>query len=69
MSVTGWPLMVGGVAVAGLVVAGVAYGRIGQTFMPVMDEGTPVITVRKHPTISVDIAAETDQTTDNLSNV
>lgn len=55
------PLMVGGVAVAGLVVAGVAYGRIGQTFMPVMDEGTPVITVRKHPTISVDIAAETDQ--------
>ena len=33
---------------------------IGQTFMPVMNEGTPVITVRKHPTISVDVAAETD---------
>ena len=30
-----------------------AYSRIGQTFMPVMDEGTPVITIRKHPTISV----------------
>ena len=28
--------------------------------MPVMNEGTPVITVRKHPTISVDIAAKTD---------
>ncbi len=28
--------------------------------MPVMNEGTPVITVRKHPTISVDVAAETD---------
>ena len=29
--------------------------------MPVMDEGTPVITVRKHPTISVAIATETDR--------
>ena len=33
---------------------------IGQTFMPVMNEGTPVITIRKHPTISVNMAAETD---------
>jgi len=54
------PLVVGAVAVAGLVMAGMAYTRIGQTFMPVMNEGTPVITVRKHPTISVDMAAETD---------
>lgn len=55
------PLIVAAIAVGGLVVAGVAYSRIGQTFMPVMNEGTPVITVRKHPTISVAVAAETDR--------
>ncbi|RYI80376.1 MAG: efflux RND transporter permease subunit, partial [Acetobacteraceae bacterium] len=54
------PLKVGGSAVAGLVLAGVLFTQIGSTFMPVMDEGTPVITLRKHPTISVDEAAETD---------
>ncbi len=36
------------------------YPRIGATFMPVMDEGSPVITIRKHATISVDEAAQTD---------
>jgi len=55
------PLVIGSVALVGLLIAALAYTRIGQTFMPVMDEGTPVITVRKHPTISVDIAAETDR--------
>jgi cobalt-zinc-cadmium resistance protein CzcA len=55
------PLIVAAFAVAGLLMAGYAATRIGQTFMPVMDEGTPVITVRKHPTISVDVAADTDQ--------
>ncbi len=55
------PLVVVGVAVGGLALAGWAATGIGQTFMPVMDEGTPVITVRKHPTISVDVAAETDR--------
>lgn len=54
------PALVGVIAAAGLALAFVASTRIGQTFMPVMDEGTPVITVRKHPTISVDVAAETD---------
>lgn len=54
------PLRIGSLAVAGLILAAMAYARIGQTFMPVMDEGTPIITIRKHPTISVDIAAETD---------
>ena len=54
------PLVIGGAALAGLALAGVLYTRIGSTFMPVMDEGTPVITVRKHPTISVEQAAETD---------
>ncbi|TCZ59674.1 efflux RND transporter permease subunit [Roseicella aquatilis] len=54
------PLKIGAVAVAGLVVAGLLFTRIGSTFMPVMDEGTPVVTVRKHPTIGVDAAAATD---------
>jgi cobalt-zinc-cadmium resistance protein CzcA len=55
------PLRVASVAVLGLVIAGAAFTRIGQTFMPVMNEGTPVITIRKHPTISVAVAAETDR--------
>ena len=54
------PLVVGGIVTLGLALAVVAAGNIGQTFMPVMNEGTPVITVRKHPTISVDVAAESD---------
>ena len=54
------PLIVGGVVAVGLTLAVIAAANVGQTFMPVMNEGTPVITVRKHPTISVDVAAETD---------
>ncbi len=54
------PGRVGAIAVAGLLLAGLAGARIGQTFMPVMDEGTPVVTVRTHPTIGVEMAAETD---------
>ena len=60
------PLKVGAVAVVGLVVAGVLYTRIGSTFMPVMDEGTPVVTLRKHPTVSVEQAAGTDLTIQRL---
>ncbi|MDP3693185.1 efflux RND transporter permease subunit [Bradyrhizobium sp.] len=49
------------VAVAiGIAAVAVVFPRIGSTFMPVMDEGTPVITIRKFPTISVDEAAQTD---------
>jgi heavy metal efflux system protein len=55
------PLIVAAVVAVGLVLAVLAAGQIGQTFMPVMNEGTPVVTVRKHPTISVDVAAETDK--------
>ncbi len=28
--------------------------------MPVMDEGTPVVSIRKYPTVSVEEAAQTD---------
>ncbi len=55
-----YPLVVVAFVVAGLAVAVVAYLQIGQTFMPVMDEGTPVVSIRKYPTISVDEAAESD---------
>ncbi|MBL6077788.1 efflux RND transporter permease subunit [Belnapia sp. T18] len=54
------PLKVGGAALAGLGLAVFLFGRIGSTFMPVMDEGTPVLTLRKHPTINVEQAAESD---------
>ena len=54
------PIYVAVAVAIGFVISIVAYSRIGQTFMPVMDEGTPVVTVRKYATISVDEAAQTD---------
>jgi len=54
------PLRVAGTAGIGLVLAGLAFTQIGSIFIPVMDEGTPVVTVRKHPTIGVEEAADTD---------
>ncbi len=54
------PLVIAGGAAVGLVAAFLAFGQIGSIFIPTMDEGTPVVTVRKHPTISVESAAETD---------
>lgn len=54
------PLRVAATAGLGLVLAVLAFTQIGSIFIPVMDEGTPVVTVRKHPTIGVEEAAETD---------
>ena len=54
------PFKVGAGALGGMALAVVAFGQIGSIFMPVMDEGTPVISVRKFPTISIEEAAETD---------
>ena len=54
------PFTVAGTAGVGLILAGLAFTQIGSIFIPVMDEGTPVVTVRKHPTIGVEEAAETD---------
>jgi cobalt-zinc-cadmium resistance protein CzcA len=53
-----WKVVIG--AFAGLLLAVAAFTQLGSTFIPAMDEGTPVITVRKHPTISVEETAETD---------
>jgi cobalt-zinc-cadmium resistance protein CzcA len=54
------PLKVGTGAIAGMVAAVLAFGQIGSIFMPVMDEGTPVLSVRKFPTINIEEAADTD---------
>ena len=47
-------------ALLGLVAAGVAYGRIGAIFIPSMDEGSPVLTIRKFPTVGVAETAAID---------
>lgn len=54
------PAVVFAAVAIGIAVVAVVFPRIGGTFMPVMDEGTPVVTIRKFPTISVDEAAQTD---------
>lgn len=58
--VIGRPALVVVPVVVSLLAAVAVYPRIGSTFLPVMDEGTPVVTVRKHPTISVDETAQAD---------
>jgi cobalt-zinc-cadmium resistance protein CzcA len=54
------PMTVVAIVAVGMVAAIAAYLHTGQTFMPVMDEGTPVVSIRKFPTISVEEAAQTD---------
>ncbi len=44
----------------GIAAALVVFPRIGSTFMPVMDEGTPIVTIRKHPTVSLEETAQID---------
>jgi cobalt-zinc-cadmium resistance protein CzcA len=46
--------LVYGLAGAGLVLAGLAYGAVGKTFMPTMDEGSVVIQLAKLPTVGLD---------------
>ncbi|WP_428659241.1 efflux RND transporter permease subunit [Reyranella sp.] len=48
------------VALAGIAAAAAVYPRIGSTFMPAMDEGTPIVTIRKHPTVSLEETAQID---------
>lgn len=54
------PFTIAGTAVTGLVLAVLAFSQVGSIFIPVMDEGTPVVTLRKHPTIGVEEAAQMD---------
>lgn len=55
-----YPVIVVGFVVVGAVLTFFAASYIGQTFMPVMDEGTPIMTIRKHHTTSVETSAEID---------
>jgi len=52
--------LVYGAAALGLVLAGLAYGAVGKTFMPSMDEGSVIVQVAKLPTISLDQSVATD---------
>lgn len=43
-----------------LILAGLAYGVTGKTFLPTMDEGSTIIQLSKHPTISLDRSVAVD---------
>lgn len=45
--------LVYGISAAGLVLAGMAYGAVGKTFMPSMDEGSVIVQTAKLPTINL----------------
>lgn len=49
-----------GVAAAGLGIAVLAYGAVGKTFMPSMDEGTVVMQLTKEPSIGLDHSIKGD---------
>ncbi|MBU3076806.1 efflux RND transporter permease subunit [Sphingomonas quercus] len=53
--------LVYGCAAAALVVAGLAYGAVGKTFMPTMDEGSVVVQVTKLPTLGLDRSLAVDE--------
>ena len=46
--------LVYGLSATGLVLAGLAYGAAGKTFMPTMDEGSVIVQLTKLPSISLD---------------
>jgi cobalt-zinc-cadmium resistance protein CzcA len=46
--------LVYGLSAAGLVLAGLAYGAVGKTFMPTMDEGSVIVQLTKLPSINLD---------------
>ena len=52
--------LVYGLSVTGLVVAVVAYGAVGKTFMPQMDEGSVVMQLVKNPSIGLDHSVRGD---------
>ena len=52
--------LVYGLSAAGLGVAVLAYGAVGKTFMPTMDEGSVIMQLTKLPSISLDHSIEGD---------
>jgi len=55
-----FPLPVYLFAAAGLVLLVIAYGAIGKTFMPTMDEGSVIMQVTKYPSINMDASIDGD---------
>jgi heavy metal efflux system protein len=55
-----FPLPVYLLAASGLVAVVVAYGAIGKTFMPTMDEGAVIMQITKHPSINLQASIEGD---------
>lgn len=55
-----FPLPVYLVSIAGLVASVVAYGAVGKTFMPTMDEGAVIIQVTKNPSINLSASINGD---------
>ena len=54
------PRVIAALLLVGVALAGYAFTGIGSTFLPVMDEGTPIVSIRKYPTMWVEEAIETD---------
>ena len=52
--------LVYGMAALGLVLAGIAYGAVGKTFMPSMDEGSVIVQTSKLPSINLEQSVLTD---------
>ena len=52
--------IVGAVAVAMLLAAGMVYTQVGKTFMPTMDEGDLIVGIEKLPSISLEQSAAID---------
>src|SRR3546814_5804309 len=52
--------LVYGLSAAGLVIAGIAYGAVGKTFMPTMDEGSIIVQLTKLPSIDLDQSVQGD---------
>lgn len=55
-----FPLPVYLVALGGIGLAVVAYGAIGKSFMPTMDEGAVIMQITKHPSINLNASVEGD---------
>lgn len=49
-----------GCAIAALIATVFAYGQLGKIFMPTMDEGTPIVSVEKLPSIGLDQSTDLD---------
>ncbi|MCB9704096.1 MAG: efflux RND transporter permease subunit [Myxococcales bacterium] len=53
-----WPLLTG--SLAALLVAGYVFGQSGANFVPRIDEGDAVVTIRRSPSINIDEARRLD---------